>query len=276
MSLASMNINLTAGMRQNLYSLQGTANLMERTQSRLSSGQRVQSALDDPVNYFAAKGHTQRASDLASLKDSMGEAIQTVKAANNGIEAVTDLIAAAKSIANSAKASEDTVVAADLANQFNDVLDHIDFITEDTEYKGINLMGGTGETLTVEFDESGTSKITLTGFVGSTSSDGINVTDAGGWATSSEVSTSITELNSARDELRTESKGLSSKLSIISARQEFTAAMIGTLSDGAAALTDADMNEEGANMLMLQTRQQLGTTSLSLASQAAQSVLRLF
>jgi flagellin-like hook-associated protein FlgL len=52
--------------------------------------------------------------------------------------------------------------------------------------------------------------------------------------------------------------------------------MINTLEDGAAKLTEADMNEEGANMLMLQTRQALGTTSLSLASQAAQSVLRLF
>ena len=76
--------------------------------------------------------------------------------------------------------------------------------------------------------------------------------------------------------LRTESSKLSNNLSIITARQEFTQGMINTLKDGAAGLTNADMNEEGANMLMLQTRQALGTTSLSLASQAAQSVLRLF
>ena len=76
--------------------------------------------------------------------------------------------------------------------------------------------------------------------------------------------------------LRTESKTLSNNLSIITAREDFTSQMINTLGDGAAKLTEADMNEEGANMLMLQTRQALGTTSLSLASQAAQNVLRLF
>jgi flagellin len=76
--------------------------------------------------------------------------------------------------------------------------------------------------------------------------------------------------------LRSEAGKLSTNLSTITIRQDFTANMINTLEDGAANLTNADMNEEGANMLMLQTRQQLGTTSLSLASQAAQSVLRLF
>ena len=80
----------------------------------------------------------------------------------------------------------------------------------------------------------------------------------------------------AKEELRTESSKLSNNLGIITARQEFTQGMINVLRDGAAGLTNADMNEEGANMLMLQTRQALGTTSLSLASQAAQSVLRLF
>jgi flagellin-like hook-associated protein FlgL len=76
--------------------------------------------------------------------------------------------------------------------------------------------------------------------------------------------------------LRTEAKTLSTNLNIITARQDFTEGMINVLNDGAAELTNAEMNDEGANMLMLQTRQALGTTSLSLASQAAQNVLRLF
>jgi len=69
---------------------------------------------------------------------------------------------------------------------------------------------------------------------------------------------------------------MSSNLNVVTVRQDFTEKMINTLEDGAVNLTIADMNEEGANMLLLQTRQALGTTSLSLASQAAQSVLRLF
>jgi flagellin len=76
--------------------------------------------------------------------------------------------------------------------------------------------------------------------------------------------------------VRTAAKTLSNHLSTITTRQEFTTKMINTLEDGAANLVNADLNEEGANMLMLQTRQSLGTTSLSLASQAAQSVMRLF
>ena len=93
---------------------------------------------------------------------------------------------------------------------------------------------------------------------------------------STTIQTAIEGLESATDSLRVEAKKLSSNLSIITAREDFTSKMINTLEDGAAKLTEADMNEEGANMLMLQTRQALGTTSLSLASQAAQSVLRLF
>jgi flagellin-like hook-associated protein FlgL len=90
------------------------------------------------------------------------------------------------------------------------------------------------------------------------------------------ISSAITTLDSAKDTLRTQSSKLANNLSIVTARQEFTQNMINVLKDGAAGLTNADMNEEGANMLMLQTRQALGTTSLSLASQAAQAVLRLF
>jgi flagellin-like hook-associated protein FlgL len=261
-------------MRQNLFSLQQTDKLMNLTQTRLASGKRVNTALDDPVNYFAALGHEQRAGDLASRKDEMSEAIQTVKAANEGIESITTLIAAAKSLANSAKtAGTDTGTAAALSQDFNDVLDQITYLAEDSGYKGINLVNGTGESLTVEFDQDGTSKLTLNGFAGS--SAGLAITDSN-WANASNITTSIGQLDTARDTLRANAKTLSTNLSIITARQDFTEGMINVLGDGAAGLTNADMNEEGANMLMLQTRQALGTTSLSLASQAAQNVLRLF
>jgi flagellin len=90
------------------------------------------------------------------------------------------------------------------------------------------------------------------------------------------INLSITQLDTARDTLRVNSTALSNKLSTVTIRQDFTDKMINTLEDGAANLTNADLNEEGANLLMLQTRQQLGTTSLSMASQAAQAVLRLF
>ena len=110
--MAMSMIQLTSGMRQNLFSLQRTNKLMETTQTRLAIGREVNSALDDPVNFFAAQWHDQRASDLAGRKDEMGEAIQTVKAANEGIESITELIAAAKSLANSAKSADNTTTQA--------------------------------------------------------------------------------------------------------------------------------------------------------------------
>jgi flagellin-like hook-associated protein FlgL len=81
-------------------------------------------------------------------------------------------------------------------------------------------------------------------------------------------------LASASTQLRAQSKNLANNLNIITTRQDFTDNMISTLKTGSDNLTLADMNQEGANMLMLQTRQSLGTTALSLSSQAAQSILR--
>jgi len=278
-----MAITLTSGMRANVFALQQTQKFMELTQKRLSTGKRINSALDDPMNYFAAQGHTQRASDLAFRKDEMGEGIQTIKAADAGIEAITDLIASAKSLAQSALSAETTTEIGSLTSQFNELRNQIDTLAADSGYKGINLLGGTSQLLDVKFDETGASSITVTGFDASTAAGGLDITTvaADGWysvdaADLTAINTSITELDDARTTLRSESKTMSSQLSTITIREDFTANMINTLNDGAGKLTDADMNEEGANMLMLQTRQALGTTSLSIAAQAAQSVLRLF
>ena len=86
----------------------------------------------------------------------------------------------------------------------------------------------------------------------------------------------MSQIGTASEILRTKAKTLAANMNVITTRQDFTKNMIDTLKTGADDLTLADMNEESANMLMLQTRQSLGTTSLSIASQAAQAVLRLF
>jgi flagellin-like hook-associated protein FlgL len=278
-------ITLTGGMRANLVALQKTNDLMELTQKRLSTGKKVNSALDDPVSYFTAVAHEQRAGDLAARKDEMSESIQLVKAADAGIESIRNLIAAAKSLATSALSGETTADIQTLMDQYHQVLSQIDTIADDSNYKGINLLDSSNVTHQVKFDELGTSNLTITGF--DASSTGATLTlmsftgttdwvSVGGTADKLDINSAISRLDSATRSLRTESSKLANNLSIITARQDFTTGMINVLKDGAAGLTNADMNEEGANMLMLQTRQSLGTTSLSLASQAAQAVLRLF
>ena len=90
------------------------------------------------------------------------------------------------------------------------------------------------------------------------------------------INSALTQLSDALNTLRVKSSSLSSSLTTVQTRADWADQMIATLNAGASALTEADMNEEGANMLMLQTRQSLGTTALSLSAQNAQSVLRLF
>ena len=277
-------ITLTSGMRKNLFSLQNTQKLLETTQTRLATGLRVQKAVDDPINYFTALEHRQRSDDLALRKDEMAESIQLINSANDGVESINALIASAKSLAQSALSSSTTASLNTLENQYQQVLCQIDLLAEDSGYKGVNLLDGTTVTHKVKFDEKGESSLTMTGF--DASSTGATLTlvslttndwvSDGGTANLDQVNSAISALDDATTSLRSEAQKLSTNLSTITIRQDFTSNMINTLEDGAANLTNADMNEEGANMLMLQTRQQLGTTSLSLASQAAQSVLRLF
>jgi flagellin-like hook-associated protein FlgL len=282
--MALSTINLTGGMRANLFSLQQTSKQFEITQKRLSTGLKVNTALDDPINFFGAQEHRLRANDLAGRKDGMSEAIQTIKAANVGVEGINNLLAQAKSLAQSAM-SASASDAVSFGNAYATVMTQINQMSVDSGYKGVNLLQS-GE-LTVQFAPTADqSTLHLTGF-GTTdtafSIDGMSAAGTGGgWVGGSgdvdaaAIQTAIDGLEEATSSLRIEAKVLANNLSIITAREEFSAQMINTLGDGAAKLTEADMNEEGANMLMLQTRQALGTTSLSLASQAAQGVLRLF
>jgi hypothetical protein len=102
-------ITLTSGMRKNLFSLQNTEKLLQTTQTRLATGLRVQKAVDDPINYFTALEHRQRADDLSTRKDEMSESIQLVNAANDGVESINALIASAKSLAQSALSESGTM-----------------------------------------------------------------------------------------------------------------------------------------------------------------------
>jgi flagellin len=271
--MALSNITLTSGMRANLLSLQNTASLFDTTQTRLATGKKVNTALDDPVAYFAAKGYMDRANDLSNLKDSMNEAIQIVKAADAGITAIEDLIAQAKSLANSALATANTTERLAYSAQFDSLRTQITDLASDATYKGTNLLDD--DDLSVIFNEGSTSSLAIQGFAASAAGLSIDAA-AGSWATEANINAAITDLDAASSTLRTESKGLSNNLAIVNTRLEFTSQMMNTLTGGADNLTLADMNEEGANLLMLQTRQSLGVTALSLSSQAAQSILRLF
>ena len=375
------DISLTASMRSNLLSLQNTQSLMDMTQERLSTGKKVNSALDNPTSYYTSQSLTNRASDLSALLDSMGQGIQTIKAANEGIESITEFVQQAKSVANQARDEANKVASSSgmydstkieaatkfqlsvtyngetksvevtapkaaangeemaaaiqtalekltfgtpatalggdvfevtyeddafkmtsangeeakisfevggakmdatagnanrvkAISQFNDILDQIDQLAKDSGYKGVNLLGGTDQSLTVIFNEDRSSNLTIQGVDGSTK--GLNISRVTDWGSNNAVDISISEVESAVNELRNMASEFGNNYSIVQNREDFTENLINVLEEGSDKLTLADMNEESANMLALQTRQQLGINSLSLASQAAQAVLKLF
>jgi flagellin-like hook-associated protein FlgL len=268
------DIVLSAGVRSNLLQLQQTSDLMTRTQTRLATGKRVNSALDNAINFFTAQGLDNRANDLSGLLDSMSNAINTIQAANNGLSAITKLVQSAQSLVSQARQTSDTAAQNTLATQFDALLVQIGQLAGDSGFNGINLLGG--DSLTVNFNEDATSKTTVTGVDYTNANATLSIANAGNWQTSSALDTASANLTAALTTLRSEAQTLSANLSTVQIRQDFTKATINTLQNGSAALTLADSNEEGANLLALQTRQQLSTTALSLSAQADQNVLRLF
>jgi len=275
--MAVNDISLTSGMRNNLLSLQKTSDNIATTQQRLSTGKKVNSPLDNPTNYFAAQTHLERASDLTARKDGMAEAVQMVKAADAGIKAITSLIESAKGVASSAAATSSATDRANYAATFNTLMTQISELASDSGYRGTNLLNSQNQT--VEFGQAtGTATLGITGFnataagltidtatISSGASSGglgsVTGTSVGGagmsgtaWnATGAAASTATVVIQSAANQLegalsqlRTQSSKLSSNLSVVTTRQDFTSSMINTLQTGADNLTLADMNEEGA------------------------------
>jgi flagellin len=178
--------------------------------------------------------------------------------------------------ANTATIGGNTV-RKNLITQFNDLRTQLDKLAEDSSFNGVNLLKG--DTLKLIFNETNTSSISIV----SQDADGINsdvlgidAATAAEFASNTSLDTRSDDLHAALTQLRSQASAFGSNLSIVQNRQEFTKAMINTLQTGSDALVLADSNEEAANLLALQTRQQLSTTALSLASQADQAVLRLF
>ncbi|MFN3132951.1 MULTISPECIES: flagellin [unclassified Roseibium] len=373
------DITLTNAVRANLNTLTSTAKMMSDVQNKLATGKKVNSALDNPNSFFTAKGLENRASDLSTLLDDMGQGVQTLKAADKGISAISDLVDAAKAKANQALQTSDKVQRSKYAQEYNDLLSQMEDLAKDSGYKGKNLLSGTGNDLSLTFNEDGSSSLSISAVDYTNSSAGLGLSDIDRTATSAtaqlefaadgtsttahvvdqgtykagdtltvtdskgdsvgtvsitdtmsmadlatalngltgvtstydnttgnitfagegiqlkngseeigtggtisdfdtdaKIETALSALKSAQDTLRAQASTFGTNLSIVENRQDFTTDLINTLQEGAGALTLADTNVEGANLLALQTQQQLASTSLSMASQASQNVLRLF
>jgi flagellin-like hook-associated protein FlgL len=404
------DVSLNSGIRANLLQLQNSSDLFTRTTERLASGKKVNSAVDSPTNFFASVNLTGRAEDLSARLEGMGQAVQTIKAADNGISTIRSFISAAKGVVNNAIGSSSASERNSLGKQFNELLVQIRNAAKDSAYQGVNLLQG-NVTNTIQFNEIfGDSSLDIFGFdVAGPGADGLALVDASGnlpsaaetavfqqasistvasqlaqasasaqasvasatgtafdgtAATANIISVSlggtgylatgaaaasetigtnsapavpsqssspsvasrasaaagtitgavalyignqtgtnnigiqgagtqlgsidwgasnyqqtlgaiVQQLESFDSELKIQAGALSQNLAAVTIREEFSNNLINTLNEGADKLVLADLNEEGANLLALQTSTQLATQSLALASQQAQGVLQL-
>ena len=381
------NITLTAGVRQNLLSLQQTASQLTVTQNRLATGKKVNSAFDNPTSFFTSQSLSNRASDLSSLLDQIGQATQTLDAANQGLTSLTSLIQQALSTAKQAQSAAEPALGVDtgtlsgsttvgtagagnlvvavtggstytiaiaatdtaasiistfngtsglgaagaitattdssghlqlsanptnsftvtadaataavgltsssstnftgtstanasrttLQQNYNSLLTQIDQLAGNSSYNGVNLLGGNN--LKVVFNESSTASLTISGVTFNSGGLGLSQvsgTGATGFQSDATIQSTIDSLNTALSTVRTQSETFGTNSATIQVRSDFTTNLINTLQTGSANLVLADQNQESANLLTLQTRQQLSISALSISNQAQQAVLKLF
>ena len=294
------DISLSTATRTNLLSLQRTTGLIGRTQERLASGLKVNSAIDDALAFFKARNLNARASDLSSIKDDITNGISVLRATVQGLETIESVLKQMKALAQSAVSSPESSTRGKLASQFNELRSQVDNIMEDASYSGVNLLKNTtspftvgSDNMTVKFNERTDAKavnqlivsglktadfvlITARSAVATGAAGNTTVWGQTGTAAITAINASIRAVDSALVSVRQSAQTFGTNSSMLEIRRQFTENIINTLKGGAASLVNADLNEESANLLSLQTRQQLGTISLGIAQQSEQSVLRLF
>jgi len=177
--MASSQVQLTSAMRANLLQLQKAEKQIGEKQTNLSTGNKVNSALDGPTSYFSAKGLNNRAGDLSSLKEAMGQGISTITAANKGLESISKLVETAKGLTTSAYSSlgDDAASVAtrkSLAAQFNTLKEQIDKLASDSGYSGKNLINGDGQRM----DSTAESRKAVNTIVGVSNAKVTNVVSA--------------------------------------------------------------------------------------------------
>jgi flagellin-like hook-associated protein FlgL len=310
------DITLSAASRTSLLALQATQTNVDKTNNRLSTGLKVGSAIDDAVAYFQAKALSDRADDLTARKDKIDQGISALKVTVGATTSAATLIKNLKGILDAARSQNDSQRAAsqkqmtqliyqvdklvrdasyqglNLLNSSTSTLSV--YFSEKTDskldVKGANIlasklyvMASNGAALGIQTSKAGANGSALTtintssllGISKSLSQFQISIVSNQNQL-NSRINVAIGRLDATLASLNAKASNFGTSVSILSTRLDFTKDYVNNLTEGAGKLTLADTNEEGANLLALQTRQQLGIKTLSFAGQSEQSVLRLF
>ena len=213
-------------------------------------------ASDDGSGHLVLTGNTNTtAFTVVANAESLALGVTTSASANNAVAPVS--------------ATRTT-----LQGNYNALLTQIDQLAGDSSYNGINLLSG--DTLKVLFNENGTSSLTIAGVNFNSKGLGLSAASGTGFLDNNNIIATETAINAAISAVRAQTETFGTNSGTIQTRQTFEQNMINTLQTGASNLVLADQNQESANLLTLQTRQQLEISALSIANQANQSVLKLF
>ncbi len=279
------NITLSAPIRSNLLTLQNTASLIARTENRLSTGLKVASPIDDAVSYFQAKALSDRGSDFSERKDGIDQGISSLQTAMTAISSTESIVKQMKGLLLSAK-SATAEERKGLQEQFAVLAANVNSLANDASYQGLNLVAGTAAKLTVDFSSASNARLEVNGvnlqssvLLGGKASALATTLVGGAWSTVSnsvsQFDAAIKDIDTSLNTLRSSAKSIGSNVALLQTRLDFTKQYTNTLEEGSGKLTLADLNEEGANLVALQTRQSLGIQALQFSGQSEQSVLQL-
>jgi flagellin len=302
-----MSVALSLGIRTSLFALGDIGSQTAVANKRLATGKKVNDAIDNPLNFFLARGFDKNKSDLNNLLDTQNVALGTITKAVKAVESITKLVEQVQGLARQARQSSDDAangVRDTLGAQIASTLNQISLLTVDAGFNGKNLLKETPDTLDIDFNAETGVNLTRLSVVGTdltayggvlqfgTAAQGLGITanaapdtddityTNGQWLNDAtgngRLDALITQTSTALTRLQSSASRFAVNLSILQVRIDFSKSQQRTLSTASDALTLADVNEEGASLAALQTRQQIAVQALSLANQSDQGILRLF
>jgi flagellin len=273
--MAVNSVNTNSGALIALQNLNRTNTELGEVQNRISTGKKVNSAKDNGATWAIAQNMRGKSSALDAVKESLTRAQSTIDVAMSAGEQVSDILTQMKQKALAASdTSLDTTSRTALNEDFKALRDQISKVVSNASFNGINMIKSGGTTVSALANDDGSSKLTVA--AQDLSLTGIGLTAGSSFSSASTASALITTLNSALTEVSTALTNLGTGSKSLDSHLGFIGKLQDSLDAGVGNLVDADLAKESAKLQALQTKQQLGIQSLSIANSSSSSLLSLF
>ena len=275
--MALNSINTNASALAALANLATTQTSLQQTQNVISTGKTINSAKDNGAVWSIAQTMQGKVTALDSVKDSLNRAQSTIDVAMSAGEQVSDLLTQMKAKALAASdTSLDTTSRQALNADFKSLRDQITSVVSNADFNGINMVKSAGTTIYALANDTGSSKLTVAAEDLSLGGSNVTLSATASFNTAVAASAYITSLDSDLTKVNTALTKLGTGSNALASHLKFVQSLQDSLQTGISNLVDADMASESATLQALQTKQQLGVQSLSIANQSTSIMLSLF